>query len=59
MTVDMEFMYWSSNKSWYRINKEKDCYELTEQAPPRAVESFKLYCEKQIATGSKRYKINN
>ena len=42
----MESMYWRTNPDWYRVNKEKDCYELTDDAPERAVESFKLYCER-------------
>ena len=33
MTANMEFMYWRTNKEWYTINREKDCFELTEQAP--------------------------
>ncbi len=38
-----ESMYWKTNKEWYRANYEKDRYELTLLAPPRAIESFKLY----------------
>lgn len=38
-----EAMYWKTNKKWYKANYEKDCYELTQFAPPRAIESFKLY----------------
>ena len=29
MTSDKESLYWKSNEKWYRINKDKDCYELT------------------------------
>lgn len=43
---EKESMYWWSNEAWYRINKEKDCFELTDEAPERAVKSFKLYCER-------------
>lgn len=43
MTVDKETLYWKTNKEWYRVNKEKDCYELTDKAPKRAKESFALY----------------
>lgn len=32
-----EAMYWKSNKAWYKANLEKDRYELTECAPPRAI----------------------
>ena len=38
-----ESMYWMENEAWFRINRERDCMELTEEAPPRAVESFRLY----------------
>ena len=31
------------NDEWFTVNHEKDCFELTDAAPPRAVESFKLY----------------
>lgn len=47
MTLDREPLYWRTNKEWYRINKDKDCYELTDKAPKRAQESFKLYLSKQ------------
>ncbi len=47
MTANMEFMYWRTNKEWYTINREKDCFELTEQAPERARKSFELYKEIQ------------
>ena len=38
-----EAMYWMRNEEWFTINHEKDCFELTDAAPQRAVESFKLY----------------
>ena len=47
MTMDKEFMYWRTNKKWYRVNKEKDCFELTDQATERAKKSFEMYIEKQ------------
>ena len=36
-------LYWMEDESWFRIDKERDCIELTAEAPPRAVESFRLY----------------
>lgn len=45
MTADREAMYWHSNKEWYDIDKENDCYVLTDKAPKRAVASFELYKE--------------
>lgn len=45
MTVlPLEIYYWQSNPEWYRINREKDCIELTEKAPERARRSFDMYC---------------
>ena len=43
MTAKREFMYWRTNKEWYRINSEKDCFELTDKATERARKSFELY----------------
>ena len=45
MTANTEPMFWRKNKEWYRINREKDCFELTEKAPERAVKSFEMYKE--------------
>ncbi len=52
MHANTEIMYWHSNKEWYRVNEEKDCYELTDKAPQRAVESFEMY-KKQNGYDSK------
>ena len=38
-----EAMYWASDKAWYVVNVDKDRFELTQMATPRAVESFKMY----------------
>lgn len=47
MTANKESMYWRKNKEWYKINDEKDCFELTSKAPERAKRSFKMYQELQ------------
>lgn len=47
MTANQEPLYWKTNQEWYRINKQKDCYELTEKAPERAKKSFELYNSKK------------
>ena len=41
-----EAMYWATNQKWYRFNKEKDCIELTKLAPPRAIDSFRLWLKR-------------
>ena len=38
-----ESMYWMKNDDWFSINYERDCFELTDAAPDRAVESFRMY----------------
>lgn len=47
MTAKKEFMYWRTKKEWYRINLEKNCFELTDKATERARRSFKMYQEIQ------------
>ena len=49
-------IYWMQNDEWYTINKEKDCFELTEKAPPEAVESFKRYLEQNNLSAEKPIK---
>ena len=51
--LPMEMFYWWTNEDWYRINREKDCFELTEQAPERAIRSFDMYCHPE------KYGIHN
>ena len=43
MKAHDESLYWMEDESWFRIDNERDCIELTAEAPPRAVESFRLY----------------
>lgn len=43
MSANQEPMYWRTNKDWYRVNREKDCFELTDKAPKRAIQSFEMY----------------
>lgn len=40
-------MYQHSNKEWYRFDEENNCYELTDKAPEKAKESFKLDCRRR------------
>ena len=45
MTANRERMYWHSNKEWWFYNDKTEKIELTEKAPPEAVESFKKWRE--------------
>ena len=38
-----EAMYWKTNKKWYKANLETNSYDLTNLAPLRAIDSFRLY----------------
>ena len=38
-----EAMYWKTDRSWYVVNYNLDRFELTKLAPPRAIDSFRLY----------------
>lgn len=40
-------IYWLMNKEWYFEDPETERFYLTEQAPPRAVESFKRWEKEQ------------
>lgn len=42
MISNKESLYWKKDERWYRKNKDGK-YELTEEAPQRAKESFALY----------------
>lgn len=41
-----ESMYLKSNKKWYRADFKTGRYELTQFTPPRAIDSFNLYLQK-------------
>lgn len=43
MKRNSERLYWMTNKNWYRINTQKDCFELTDEAPDRAKRSFAMW----------------
>lgn len=38
-----EAMYWRTNEDWFVVNYEQERFELTRMAPPRAIDSFRLY----------------
>lgn len=40
---DKECMYWKRDKTWYRIDYERDHYVLTDKAPEEARRSFELW----------------
>ena len=50
MQKNSERVYWMTNKSWYTINIEKDCFELTSEAPPRARKSYEMWQKPQKIT---------
>ncbi len=47
MSMSDESIYWLTNKEWYRINKEKDCFEILDSAPIKAKLSFEVWSGKR------------
>lgn len=43
MTANRELMYWHSNKNWFRRIEEIPYFELTDEAPERALKSFEMW----------------
>ena len=52
MNANKESTYWASNPAWYRINKDTDEFELTDEAPERARKSFEMWKAHQYTTKS-------
>lgn len=38
-----EAMYWKTDREWYVVNHDKNRFELTRLATPRAIESFRMW----------------
>lgn len=55
MTKDNSRLYWMTNEKWYRINEEKGCFELTDEAPREARKSFAKW--KRPKRRSLKYRI--
>ena len=47
MSANSESTFWLTNKDWYRINDEKDCFEILESAPEKAKISFEIWSGKR------------
>ena len=45
-------VYWTKNKEWFTLDKERQRFELTDKAPDEARRSF----EKYKVINSRRYK---
>ena len=46
MRAHDESLFWMKDDNWSRMDRERDCLELTPEAPQRAVDSFRLYLER-------------
>ncbi len=55
MDTNFESIYWLTNKDWYKINEEKDCFEILDSAPAKAKLSFKIWCGKRKPSKKKHY----
>ena len=45
LSGNREILYWRKDESWYKYDKSRKMYELTDKAPQRAKESFELWKE--------------
>ncbi len=45
--MNSEALYWLTDKSWYRINRERDCFEILDSAPAKAKLSFEIWSGKR------------
>lgn len=54
MSMNSESLYWLTNKSWYRINREKDCFEILDSAPAKAKLSFEIWSGKRKTSKKKK-----
>ena len=43
-----------TNKSWYKINREKDCFEILDSAPAKAKLSFEIWSGKRKTLKKKK-----
>ena len=55
MDTNFESIYWLTNKDWYKINEEKDCFEILDSAPAKAKLSFEIWCGKRKPSKKKHY----
>ena len=44
MKIYDESISWLRNENWFRINREKDYFEIRDDAPERAKRSFVMWC---------------
>ena len=43
MSAKAEELYWRKNRAWYTFTEDRERFILTDKAPERAKESFKLW----------------
>lgn len=55
MSMNSESTFWLTNKNWYRINKENDCFEILDSAPAKAKLSFEIWSGKRKSNRKKDY----
>lgn len=55
MSMSTESTFWLSNKDWYRIDKEIDCFEILDTAPAKAKLSFEIWSGKRKSNKRKSF----
>lgn len=47
--MEQEMPYFMKNPKWYYHDAKEFCYKLTDEAPPKAVESYKEFYEVHVS----------
>ena len=50
LSSNTEALFWLTNREWYTVNKEKDCFEILDTAPVEAKISFEIWSGKRKST---------
>lgn len=59
MSMSSESTFWLTDKTWYRINDEKDCFEILDSAPAKAKISFEIWSGKRRSSRSFVSRLRN
>lgn len=58
MKANSERTYWLTDENWHRVNKEKDCFELTDAAPEQAKKNFEDFTRLEASRKAVRETID-
>ena len=47
MSMNSDALYWLTNKAWYKVDRENDCFVILDSAPAKAKISFEIWSGKR------------